>query len=298
MQKNEQQIPYSTFNQSLRALERRQQMIYYGTTDVGMLRSENQDTFGSNEINLKCIGKNALLAVVCDGMGGAAGGKVASESACDIFTKYVVRQVEAFDEDLSNPSNIPFEKILRDGVKVANKSILASAAQSEEYKGMGTTLVAVLLVDSTLYCVNIGDSRAYIINDGEISQLSHDHSYVQMLVDTKEITEDEAMYHPEKNVILKAVGVSATAEPDVFTCELPDGIILCSDGLSNMVTKEDILKEMKEEKELCDKAKALVDKANKAGGPDNITVFAILPKIPGDNADTDEDTASEKGARE
>lgn len=253
-------------------------MIYYGLTDVGRLRSENQDTFGAQEMDLKCIGDSALLAVVCDGMGGAAGGKLASESACDIFMKYVVRQVEAFDEDLSNPSNIPFEKILRDGVKVANKSILATAAQSEEYKGMGTTLVAVLCVGEKLYCVNIGDSRAYIINDGEISQLSHDHSYVQMLVDNKEITETEAMYHPEKNVILKAVGVSAAAEPDVFTCEMPDGIVLCSDGLSNMVTKEKLLEEISKKSELSKTVQALVDKANEAGGTDNITVFAILPK--------------------
>ncbi len=261
-------------------------MIYYGKTDVGLVRSENQDTFGSCEINLKCIGKSALLAVVCDGMGGAAGGKIASESACDSFIKYVVRQIEAFDEDLSNPANIPFEKILRDGVKVANKSILASAVQSEEYKGMGTTLVAVLCVGDTLYCVNIGDSRAYIISDGEISQLSHDHSYVQMLVDAEEITEDEAMQHPEKNVILKAVGVSATAEPDVFTAEMPDGIILCSDGLSNMVSKEEILREITSEKELCKAAEVLVEAANKKGGTDNITIFAILPKASNEDTTT------------
>ncbi len=265
-------------------------MLYYGTTDVGMLRSENQDTFGSQEINLKCIGNYALLAVVCDGMGGAAGGKVASESACDSFMKYVVRQVEAFDEDLSNPSNIPFEKILRDGVKVANKSILATAAQSDEYKGMGTTLVAVLCVGDKLYCVNIGDSRAYIIKDNEISQLSHDHSYVQMLVDNKEITEAEAMYHPEKNVILKAVGVSAAAEPDVFTCDMPEGIVLCSDGLSNMVTKEEILEGMTGGDELCKVAESLVDKANKAGGTDNITVFVILPEAHGENDNAAKET--------
>lgn len=252
-------------------------MIYYGKTDVGLVRSENQDTFGSFEIKLKCIESNILLAVVCDGMGGAAGGKLAGTEACDSFTKYVVRQIEAFAEDLSSPSNIPFEKILRDGVKVANKSILAIAAQSDEYKGMGTTLVAALCVENTLYCVNIGDSRAYIINDGEIKQLTHDHSYVQMLVDNKEITEVEAMHHPEKNVILKAVGVSANAEPDVFTTDMPEGIILCSDGLSNVVTKEKILAEVSGEGSLEEALCALVDAANAEGGPDNITVFAILP---------------------
>ena len=273
-------------------------MIYYGKTDVGLVRSENQDTFGYLEINLKCMEKNAFLAVVCDGMGGAAGGKTASTEACDSFTKYVVRQIEAFAEDLSSPSNIPFEKILRDGVKVANKSLLAIAAQSDEYKGMGTTLVAALCVGDTLYCVNIGDSRAYIINNGEITQLSHDHSYVQMLVDNKEITEDEAMFHPEKNVILKAVGVSATAEPDVFTANMPDGIILCSDGLSNMVTKEAMLSAMLDSDSTEKAVDSLVDAAIAAGGPDNITVFAILSEKDSTVCDTKESSESNKNSSE
>lgn len=254
-------------------------MIYYGKTDTGIVRTENQDTFDSCEIKLKCIKGTALLAVICDGMGGAAGGSLASRTSCDSFMGYVVRQIEAFDEDLSNPSNIPFEKILRDGVKVANKAILAIAAQSDEYKGMGTTLVGVLCLGNILYCVNIGDSRAYIIRDGVIKQLSHDHSYVQMLVDTDRITEEEAMTHPEKNVILKAVGVSSVAEPDIFTEEMPDGIVLCSDGLSNVVKKDEILKELTENDSLSDALTTLVKSANDKGGPDNITVFAILPKM-------------------
>lgn len=253
-------------------------MIYYGKTDVGRVRAENQDTFGFEEISLKCMGKPALLATVCDGMGGAAGGRFASTSACECFNKYVALQVEAFGQDLSNPSNIPFEKILRDGVKVANKSILASAAQNDEYKGMGTTLVAVLCVGDMLYCVNIGDSRAYIMSNGELKQLSHDHSYVQMLIDAEEITEAQAKFHPEKNVILKAVGVSATAEPDVFSTELPDGILLCSDGLSNMVSPELILSTLQDKGSLEQNVDSLVDAANIAGGFDNITAFAILPK--------------------
>ena len=233
-------------------------MIYHGKTDVGLVRSENQDTFGYEEIKLKCIGETALLAAVCDGMGGAAGGKFASQSACDSFVKYVARQIEAFDEDLSNPSNIPFEKILRDGVKVANKAILASAVQSEEYKGMGTTLVAVLCAGDKLYGVNIGDSRAYAVRDGKLSQLSHDHSYVQTLVDTGEITEIQAMHHPEKNIILKAVGVSANADPDIFTCDTPDVVLLCSDGLSNMVTSEEILQTLTADTSIEEKADSLV----------------------------------------
>ena len=251
-------------------------MIYYGKTDTGRVRSENQDSFGCEEIKLRCTESPALLATVCDGMGGAAGGKFASESALECFNRYVVRQIEAFDEDLSSLSNIPFEKILRDGVKVANKAVLASAAQNEEYRGMGTTLVAALVVCDTLYCVNIGDSRAYEIYDGVLSQITRDHSFVQSLIDSGKITEKQAMYHPEKNVILKAVGVKDTAEPDVFTCKVPSAVLLCSDGLSNMVTNEDILAYMTSGKTACEIVDALVDAANENGGTDNITALAVF----------------------
>lgn len=252
-------------------------MIYYGKTDCGLVRSENQDTFGFEEIKLRCIGKSALLAVVCDGMGGVAGGKLASTSACDCFIKYVARQIEAFDQDLSNPSNIPFEKILRDGVKVANKTILATSMQNTEYKGMGTTLVAVLCVDDAMYGVNIGDSRIYGLYKGELVQLSHDHSYVQTLIDEGKITEMDAASHPEKNVILKAVGVNAVAEPDIFSFDVPEAILLCSDGLSNVVPENHITMLLSQKKPLCDVVDSLIKAANDAGAPDNITASVILP---------------------
>ena len=252
-------------------------MIYYGKTDCGLVRSENQDTFGFEEIKLRCIGTSALLAVVCDGMGGVAGGKLASTSACDCFIKYVARQIEAFDEDLSNPSNIPFEKMLRDGVKVANKTVLATAVQSAEYKGMGTTLVAVLCVDDAMYGVNIGDSRIYGLYKGELIQLSHDHSYVQTLVDEGKITEKDAASHPEKNVILKAVGVNAVAEPDIFSFDIPEAVLLCSDGLSNVVMSDTIADLLSQSISICDTVDLLIKAANDAGGPDNITASVILP---------------------
>lgn len=254
-------------------------MIYYGKTDRGSVRSENQDSFGYEEINLKCIGTTALLAVVCDGMGGVAGGKIASEAASKSFIKYVTLQIEAFDEDLSDPLNIPFEKILRDGVKVANKEILAEAAQNTAYRGMGTTLAAVLCAGNTLYCVNIGDSRIYTLNGNEISQISQDHSYVQTLVDSGKITAEQAKHHPEKNVILKAVGVSAVAEPDVFKCGVPNGILLCSDGLSNMVEDSQIaqaLNASNSKESLEREINSLIKAANDAGGSDNITAFAVI----------------------
>lgn len=250
-------------------------MIYYGKTDKGIVRSENQDTFSSKELKLKCMKKTALLALVCDGMGGALGGSRASSIACDSFMSYVTRQIEAFDADISKPENIPFEKILRDGVKFANKAVLTESTQTPEYKGMGTTLVAILVTDETLYTVNVGDSRMYALDCVKLVQISRDHSFVQSLVDNGTISAEQAKTHPEKNIILRAVGTSASVEPDIFvTTPLPDAVLLCSDGLSNMVSDEKICEVLSCEKDIEEKVSLLVDLANNAGGSDNITAFA------------------------
>lgn len=252
-------------------------MTYYGRTDTGIVRSENQDAYGLEKIKLKCNGETLLLAVVCDGMGGANAGKLASECALDSFIQYVSRQIEAFGEDISRPENIPFEKILRDGVKITNKAVFSKAVEKEEYKGMGTTLVAVLCAGNVLYTVNVGDSRMYALSSGELCQITHDHSYVQSLVDNGSISAEEAKHHPEKNVILRAIGVTANIEPDIFIGEeLPDAVLLCSDGLSNMVSDADmceILSCGESAEEITDK---LICSANNAGGTDNITAIVVL----------------------
>ncbi len=252
-------------------------MIYYGKTDTGIVRSENQDSCGMEIIKLKCTGEALLLAVVCDGMGGANAGKFASEYALDSFMKYVSRQIEAFGEDISKPENIPFEKILRDGVKFTNKTVFAHAAQKDEYKGMGTTLVAALCTEKTVYAVNVGDSRMYGLCGGVLTQITHDHSYVQSLVDNGSISADEAKHHPEKNVILRAIGVTASIEPDVFILEdAPEAVLLCSDGLSNMVSDADICKVLTSSATAEDMTDTLISCANDAGGRDNITAIVIL----------------------
>ncbi len=250
-------------------------MLYYGMTDVGSVRSQNQDTYGYSEIHLKGSQSPALLAVVCDGMGGAASGDLASVTARDCFLTYVKRQIEAFDDDLASVRNIPFEKILTDGTKYANKEVRNLSMQDPENLGMGTTLVAFLRVDSKLYAVNVGDSRMYILRDGALERVSHDHSFVQQLVDSGSITEEQAMVHPERNVILRAVGVSADIKPDAFFVEtMPERVLLCSDGLCGMVEDAVLLIALSDfertPEEICNEYIRL---ANDAGGRDNITAF-------------------------
>ena len=251
-------------------------MIYYGKTDKGITRSENQDTFIFRELSLKCVDGKVLLAAVCDGMGGEAAGNIASDIACESFVKYVTRQIKAFDEDVSNPDNTPFEKLLCDGVKYANNEVLSTAEGNDEYSGMGTTLVGVLVLESRIYAVSIGDSRLYAMYGKELRQISHDHSYVQSLVDSGAITEKAARNHPGKNIILRAIGADEEAEPEAYIPEeYPDALLLCSDGLYNMVSEDEISGILSDTFELGDAVDKLVDRANDAGGTDNITVFAV-----------------------
>lgn len=250
-------------------------MLYYGMTDVGAVRSQNQDTYGYSEIHLKGSQSPALLAVVCDGMGGAASGDLASVTARDCFLSYVKRQIEAFDDDLASVRNIPFEKILTDGTKYANKEVRNLSMQDPENLGMGTTLVAFLRVDSKLYAVNVGDSRMYILRDGALERVSHDHSFVQQLVDSGSITEEQAMVHPERNVILRAVGVSSDIKPDTFFVEnIPERVLLCSDGLCGMVAEPELLCVLSDfERNPQAVCAECIRLANDAGGRDNITAF-------------------------
>ncbi len=249
-------------------------MKYYGITDCGIVRSENQDSFGCTEIKLKCTGETLLLSAVCDGMGGTAGGSLASSTALDSFMKYVLRQIEAYGEDISNPDNIPFEKILGDGAKFANKAVLAESTANPEYEGMGTTLVAMLCAGDSLYVINIGDSRMYALCGSDLIQITHDHSFVQSLVDNGTITKEQARTHTEKNIILQAVGTSPNVKPDIFTLKgLPDAALLCSDGLSNMLPDSEICEHLLSPDDCKSIAEKLVSAANSAGGTDNITVF-------------------------
>ncbi len=261
-------------------------MKFFGKSDVGLMRTANQDSYG-----IRGICKNATLAVVCDGMGGAKSGNVASEYALEVFTEYVLKYCEKrVNEDgiLSLDSDGACE-VLDSAVSEANTAVYKKAQSSPDYHGMGTTLVAALFCDDVAYVANVGDSRLYLIADGAASQITHDHSYVQHLIDSGSITIEEARVHPYRNRITRAVGIKNDIETDIFAVELAGldvcYMLLCTDGLSGQVLPEDIYDIISSdididvvtdvETELNDKTDSLIKAANDAGGPDNITAILV-----------------------
>jgi len=261
-------------------------MNFFGKSDVGLKRTANQDSY-----EIRGICKNATLAVVCDGMGGAKSGNVASEHAIEVFCERVLKYCEpkiSSDGILSLDSDGACE-VLDGAVSDANRAVYKKAQSSPDYHGMGTTLVAALFCDDIVYVANVGDSRLYLIADGEASQITHDHSYVQHLIDSGSITPEEARVHPYRNRITRAVGIKNDIETDIFAIELGGldvcYMLLCSDGLSGQVSGEDIFSIISSDididvvtdvaNELRDKTDRLIKAANDAGGPDNITVVLV-----------------------
>ena len=241
-------------------------MQYWGLTDPGCVRSQNQDAF-----HMENLDHDSVLAVVCDGMGGAKSGNVASNLAVDVFVQEVKRSYnESMDwEDA--------DQMLRSAVKLANFTVFDQAMQFEEFTGMGTTLVAALIRGNEVSVVNVGDSRAYVINRDGIKQLTTDHSLVQMMVDRGELTPEMARTYPGKNFITRAIGTEAVVDCDLYHQRVDRGdcLLLCSDGLSNMMDAQEILFEVVHgfHKQLC--CQRLTDIAKNRGGPDNITSILI-----------------------
>lgn len=245
---------------------------YSGKTDTGKKRQNNEDSFRILELD-----QGALLAVVCDGMGGAVGGEVASASAIDAFCNYISEHLP----DLSD-KNAAVGDMMRMACATANSCVFQKSTDDTSLGGMGTTLVAALFYGRTMYVANIGDSRLYIISDGTMTQLTRDHSWVQMWVDLGQMTPEEAAVSPSRNAILRAVGIDSKVESDLFTVDFTDSenatILLCSDGLSDYLSQKDILNIINDSTiALDDRVSALIDGANKGGGGDNIT--AVLFEI-------------------
>ena len=234
----------------------------YGLKDVGRCRSINQDYIFVSE---KPIGNLPNLFLVADGMGGHKAGDLASE--------YTVSRIrEAVEKSMRN---IPLQ-ILKSAFHYANQRLLEKAQESESYMGMGTTLVAVTVVDNTAYVANVGDSRLYKVGK-DIQQITTDHSLVEEMVRMGEISREQARNHPEKNIITRAIGVSGQAEPDYFDTNLEPGecLLLCSDGLSNMIEDSQIREILERRVDLKSGAQELVDTANRNGGRDNIAVVLV-----------------------
>ena len=224
----------------------------------------NQDSVFYSETPL---GNLPNLFVVADGMGG--------HSAGDYASSCTVKTIE--NEVMLNEETEPI-KIMKQAIEAANTEVYKKALSEPAYSGMGTTVVMGTIIDDVLYIANVGDSRLYLIDD-EITQITKDHSYVEEMVLNGKLTAEEAKVHPDKNIITRAVGVLDTVTADFFEVDVreDDRILLCSDGLSNMVSDEEIFKIVREEGDLGDHTDKLIKLANHNGGKDNITVILVDP---------------------
>lgn len=241
-------------------------MQYWALTDLGAVRAQNQDAYQVEKLD-----KNTLLCVVCDGMGGAKAGNVASTLAAEVFAKEVKR---AWSSDLSGDR---LEQMLRGAVKLANFTVYDQAQQVADFSGMGTTLVALLVRGKKATVVNVGDSRAYFITDDGIRQITTDHSLVQMMIARGELKPEKAKYYPGKNLITRAIGTEEQVECDVFNLDVgkDNCVLLCTDGLSNLMDDQEILFEIVHSRDKGDCCERLLDIAKKRGAPDNVTSVLV-----------------------
>ena len=238
-------------------------MNLWGITDIGAVRSDNQDSYAIERLD-----DQTALAVVCDGMGGARAGNVASRTAAEVFVASVKQN---FTQD-AGPG-----QVMLDAAAAANERVHELSVAEEAYRGMGTTLVAALITPEKLYVVNVGDSRCYAIVNGDMTRVTREHSLVEDLVERGEITPEEARNHPRKNLITRAVGVDRSVRADLFEVENQGGyLVLCSDGLSNTVTDEELRREVvAADKEGC--CQRLLRLALERGAPDNVT--AVIAQL-------------------
>lgn len=241
-------------------------MQAWGITEAGMVRSQNQDYY-----SVLKLGREHLLAIVCDGMGGARSGNIASKLAVDVFTGEIQRTFR------SSMKQEKIDSILTNALSLANKTVYEQSLISEEYKGMGTTLVAALFQKDQVTVVNVGDSRAYLFNEDGVSSITTDHSLVEMMVQRGELSREAAKFHPGKNLITRAVGTEASVDCDLFHHQLNkgDSVLLCSDGLSNLMSDQEILFEVVHGVNKSDCCQRLMNIANFRGSPDNVTIALV-----------------------
>ena len=242
-------------------------MRAYGMTDRGCVRKENQDAFKISTID----GADVVTAVLCDGMGGAQAGSVASQMACDAFMFHAANSID--EKSTVKDMNA----ILTEAVRYANVKVYDKSFADFTCMGMGSTLVAIALNSKRAMICNVGDSRAYLYNGSTVEQITHDHSLVEEMVERGKITREEAESHPNKNIITRAIGVEATVKCDIFDIKLRDGdkVLLCSDGLTNLVTDEEIASVLMKNPELENACLKLVTLALQRGAPDNVTVVLV-----------------------
>lgn len=237
-------------------------MKAFSITNIGMQRKVNQDYVYCSE---EAIGNLPNLFIVADGMGGHKAGDYASRCCVESMVQTIK------GDSLKSPVSI-----LEHGIQKANEYVLEESHKNAEYEGMGTTVVVATIVEDTLHVGNIGDSRLYVIGD-KIEQITQDHSLVETMVRTGELMPEDARFHPNKNIITRALGTNKDVKADFFEVKLETDhtILLCSDGLTNMVEDKEIENVVKEIKEVDRASQALVELANQNGGADNIAIVMI-----------------------
>lgn len=240
-------------------------MEYSYITDPGKVRERNEDC-----VNICTNEKDEKLLIVADGMGGHKNGEIASFIALNLIC-------ERFKSTSSIGNMEDAINWIQSTVSEANMAIFKYVAEHPESEGMGTTIVLAILTPSFLLIGNIGDSSGYILKNKKLHKVTVDHTLVNLLVKSGELTEAEARNHPKKNVLMKALGSSQTVEMDIFNVELNiEGILLCSDGLTNMLDDNQIAKVLQEEMTINEKLEKLVFKANNRGGNDNISIACLI----------------------
>lgn len=240
-------------------------MNFHGLTDVGIVRKENQDSYA-----IRILSETAAAAIVCDGMGGARAGNVASAIAVETFCAAIEKSwKDGIPKDTQTR-----QEILSSACCKANSRVYERSISSPEYEGMGTTLVAALVLPDEVHIANIGDSRCYLISPDGIKQITLDHSLVQVLVERGEITQEQARTHPKKNVITRALGVDDHVMNDLYRIPRQENswLLLCSDGLSNVIPDDVLYHEIihTESPEEC--ARKLLAITMENGAPDNVTI--------------------------
>ena len=255
-------------------------MICSGNTNIGMRRRVNQDAFKFHRYT-----ERTSLYVVCDGMGGAKSGEVASKLAAETFVEVINQFIEPIKRKNKPVGTSDIKRALAKAVDIANERVYTTAKKNEECNGMGTTLVAALVIDKNVFIINVGDSRLYKIKNNTIKQITKDHSWVQEMVDMGRITPEEAKNSTNKNIITRAVGTNSMVEGTIYQLKVEDGdfLLLCTDGLTGMVEDDVICNIVSNDRhssrldqvELDLRVRKLIDTANKNGGHDNITVVLV-----------------------
>ncbi len=240
-------------------------MKIFSKTDIGLKRENNQDAYATGVFD-----DGNVWAIVCDGMGGVAGGQVASSICVDVASSVIKA---GYNSDMT-VSDVKL--LLRSSIDKANDEVFKKASEDFSLKGMGTTIVAVIILESTAVIAHVGDSRAYTVDFGknEITPVTKDHSLVQFYVDNGRITEEMAKFHPDRNIITRAIGIEKNVECDMTTLSVSGrSLLICSDGLNGYVEDEDIFNTIKAD--ISSAAENLVKIANETGGHDNVTVVLI-----------------------